>query len=311
MKKPGIILANDHHRDQAVISMKFDKDHVLISRVKSLPGARWSQSRKFWYIPVEDFSLSQVFEALQPLAFLDYSGLKDHKKQKKEKPAGLKPPLEIPQAYKNLLEQKRYAENTKSIYQNYFADFIRYFQEKKLHEISKDEINAYILHLIRTGNISPSQQNQRINAIKFYYEKVLNKKKEYYDIERPRKEKRLPDVLSKEEIAAMITVTKNIKHQCLIAVTYSCGLRRSEVINLKIADIDSSRMQVKIRGAKGKKDRYVPLARNTLAFLREYYKKEKPVLYLFEGNNGKQYSKTSIYNVIVNAAKHAGITKRV
>ncbi len=311
MKKPGLILANDHHRNQAVISIKFDKNQILISRVKTLPGAKWSQSRNFWYLPAQDFSLSKVFEALQPVAFIDYSTLRDSKTQPQKKNVIAKQAVEIPVAFKNLLEQKRYAENTKSIYLSYFSDFIRYFKNRKPEEISKAEINDYILHLIKTGDISPSQQNQRINAIKFYYEKVLDRQKEYYDIERPRKEKRLPEVLSKEEIGYMIKAITSIKHQCLIAVTYSCGLRRSEVVNLKIADIDSKRMQVRIKAAKGKKDRYVPLAKNTLTLLRNYYKVEKPLLYLFEGNNGAQYSKTSVYNVIINAAKKAGITKRV
>jgi hypothetical protein len=77
MKKPNIILANDHHRNQAVISMTFEKDQTLISRVKTLPGARWSQSKKYWYIPAEQFNLSNVFETLQPVAYVDYSAIKD------------------------------------------------------------------------------------------------------------------------------------------------------------------------------------------------------------------------------------------
>jgi integrase/recombinase XerD len=165
--------------------------------------------------------------------------------------------------------------------------------------------------LIKEQNISPSQQNQRISAIKFYFERVLHREKEYYTIDRPRKERKLPDVLSKEEIAAMIRSTENKKHKCLIAVIYSCGLRRSEAINLRIDDIDSKRMQVKIRGAKGRKDRYVPLAGKTLTYLKEYYKNDRPKVFLFEGNPEEKCSATSIYNVIKNTAKKAGICKRV
>jgi site-specific recombinase XerD len=114
-----------------------------------------------------------------------------------------------------------------------------------------------LIRLIREKNISRSQQNQRINAIKFYYEKVLGREKEYYRIERPRSDQKLPDVLSKEEVGAMLKATTNLKHKCLIAMIYSCGLRRSEAINMKLEDIDSKRLLIKIRGDKGKKDRYV------------------------------------------------------
>ena len=209
MRNPVITLANDTHRDTSVVSLSFEKDHSIISKVKTLVGATWSQSRGFWYIPQSEFKLSEVFDRLSPVAWLDYSALKGNSSDgagetQKQKPDS-KPRVSIPQAYTDLLEQKRYAENTKSIYQSYFADFIRYFSARELNGISKEEINDYILELIREKKISTSQQNQRINAIKFYYEKVLGRQKEYYDIERPRKEKRLPDVLSKEEIKLMLT----------------------------------------------------------------------------------------------------------
>ena len=245
----------------------------------------------------------------------DYSALKTNTQKanptKQITKPTTKPSVEIPIKYINLLEQKRYAENTKAIYLSYFADFIRNFINRGLSCISKEEINNYILKLIREKNISASQQNQRINAIKFYYEKVLGKQKEYYDIERPRLESKLPDILSKNEIALMIQKTENIKHKTLIALIYSCGLRRSEAINLKIKDIDSNRMLIKIREAKGKKDRYVQLASSVLKLLRTYYQSEKPQEYVFEGQKKMQYSPTSIVKNVKNAAKRAGITKQV
>ncbi|MDB4582579.1 tyrosine-type recombinase/integrase, partial [Draconibacterium sp.] len=110
----------------------------------------------------------------------------------------------------------------------------------------------------------------------------------------------------------MINTTKNLKHKALISLIYSCGLRRSEAINMKPGDIKSDRMLIKINGAKGKKDRYVQLAGGTLKILRKYYIKEKPLTWLFEGNKrGERYSATSIYNVVKNTARKAGIKKRV
>jgi integrase/recombinase XerD len=156
-----------------------------------------------------------------------------------------------------------------------------------------------------------SQQNQRINSIKFYFEKVLGRKSEYYDIGRPRKERKLPDVLSKEEIKRMINATNNIKHKFLIALIYSCGLRRSEARQMKTEDIDAGRMLVKVKGAKGKKDRYVQLAKSTLEYYNNYLKENPVKKWLFEGRGGKQYSAESIYNVIKDKAMAAGINKKV
>ncbi len=219
--------------------------------------------------------------------------------------------IQLPKGYLELLEQKRYSASTVKTYVHYFEEFMDYFQNLELPEITTEEINRYILELISKRNISISQQNQRINAIKFYFEKVLRRDKEYYKIDRPHKERKLPDVLSKEEIGKMLKATKNLKHKTIIALIYSCGLRRSESINIKINDIDSKRMLIKIRGAKGKKDRYVQLSPNILPLLRNYYRREKPDIWIFEGAPGKQYSEMSVYNVIKNAAKNAGIKKRV
>jgi site-specific recombinase XerD len=215
----------------------------------------------------------------------------------------------IMEAYANLLTQKRYSPNTQKTYMGYFSDFYKYFPFKDLDYITKDEINYYILNLIRTKNISPSQQNQRINAIKFYYEKVLGREKEYYDIHRPRREKHLPCVLSEEEISTLIKNTNNLKHKTILSLIYSAGLRISEAINLKIKDIDSNRNLIIIRAGKGKKDRTSILSEKILFMLREYYKRYKPSIYLFEGQNGDKYSAKSIQMVFKRSLQRSGIHK--
>ena len=272
---------------------------------------------RFWYIPAEQFKLSLIIDKLRSFAFIDYSALNSNKSTqetranynnktefKKNKP-------DLPEGYIEKLEGKRYSEQTIQTYTSYFRDFAFYFRGRDLGNITVEEINQYILGLIREKGISHSQQNQRINAIKFYYEKVLGREKLYFQVERPRKELKLPDILSKEEIAAMIDSTDNIKHKCLIIIIYSGGLRRSEVIDLRISDIDSKRMLIKVRGAKGKKDRYVQLAKGALNLLREYYKEYKPSVWLFEGQKGGQYSAESIINVIKKAGRRAGIKKNI
>ena len=218
---------------------------------------------------------------------------------------------QILEQYRNSLIQKRYSKNTISIYCNYFEDFCDYFKNAELQNIIPEQINTYILNLIETKNVSISQQNQRINAIKFYYEKILGQKKQYYDIHRPKKEHKLPKVLSKTEVKRILNSSNNVKHKSILVLIYSAVLRRSELIDLKISDVDSERMVINIRGGKGKKDRITLLSKNTLTLLRDYYKQFKPHNYLFEGQNGEKYSATSIANILKKAARKAGINKNV
>ena len=133
----------------------------------------------------------------------------------------------------------------------------------------------------------------------------------FYNIERPRKDKKLPIVLSKDNVKKIIEHTNNIKHRCIVSLLYSAGLRRSELLNLKLSDIDSSRMLVFIKDAKGNKDRYTLLSTNILNDLRLYYKEWKPTTYLFEGQKNEQYSAASVGKIVTEAAIKAGIKKRV
>jgi len=315
LRKPEIILFYDIIGDRPVIRFDFDSDKALINKVKTIEGMLWNQNQKFWYIPKSNFELNTVFNLINPIAYLNYSGLRKTTavcKPKKEKIKAIpKSEVRLPEKFVNLLQQKRYSENTIGIYKSYFADFMRYFKEKKLEDISKEDINSYILHLIKNKNISSSQQNQRINAIKFYYEKVLGRKKEYYDIERPKSVSILPNVLSISEIKRMIDITKNIKHKCIISLLYSAGLRRSELINLEINDIISGQMQIKIGNSKGNKDRYVGLSTHLLQLLREYYREFNPKKWLIEGQKGGKYSAESVLRVVKNSAKRAGISRKV
>ena len=314
--KPNITLTIDSHRGKDVVLIKFDYNKELINSVKRIKGARWSQTKKSWYIEKSDFDLHTAFDALKSLAHVDYSSLKRNHKSiiepialSKNKVEKLK--VKLPEAYYGMLDQKRYSDSTKATYTNYFEDYIRYFHGRSLDDITVEEINGYILELIRDQKMSASQQNQRINSIKFYYEKVLGYDKLYYKIERPKRNNTLPNVLSVGEVKKIIDSTSNIKHKCIISLLYSAGLRRSELINLKLDSILTGQMQIKITNSKGDKDRYVGLSAHLLKLLREYYKEFKPKEWLIEGKNGEQYSATSVLNVVKQAAKKAGISRRV
>lgn len=172
------------------------------------------------------------------------------------------------------------------------------------------DIKKYVHGIVKQGK-SASYQNQVINAIKFYYEQVLDMPQRFYQIDRPKKEHKLPIVLSEEEVAKIISVTTNLKHKAILVTIYSCGLRLSELINLKISDMQSDRNLLLVRNAKGNKDRTTLLSTTTIALLRKYYAQYRPMTYLFEGQTGGPYSSKSVQSIVKNAVKLAHICKSV
>lgn len=208
------------------------------------------------------------------------------------------------------LELKRYANNTVKTYVGCFELFINYYRDAEIMSLNENDIRSYLQKLIQEGK-SNSYVNQMVNAIKFYYEVVKEMPNRFYSVERPRKEHKLPKVLSKEEIKAIIAHTNNFKHKCIVSLLYSSGLRRSELLNLKPADIDSKRMLIRVNGGKGAKDRFTLLSSNVLSDLRQYFLEWRPKIWLFESPDGSQYSAGSVKEIINAASKKAKIFKAV
>ena len=159
--------------------------------------------------------------------------------------------------------------------------------------------------------MSDSYLNQTINSIKFYYEKVLGRPNQKYYVQRPRLSHRLPEVLSMEEVACILSSVENLKHRCILYLIYSGGLRLGEVTNLKVSDIDSGRMMLRINQGKGKKDRYTLLSDRTLELLREYFKEYNSKDWLFEGKNGGKYADRTVQEIFYKAVRKTGIKKHV
>lgn len=204
------------------------------------------------------------------------------------------------------LTLRAYSPNTINTYKSELIYFLKYFETYDLKNITKEQIESYIFYMISKYKISESKQNTAINAIKFYYEKVLGMPREYYDIQRPKRAKTLPSVLSQEEIYKLINSPENLKHKAILYTIYSCGLRMSELLNLRNGDIRSDDMYIFIKGAKGKKDRRVILSETLLLILRKYYIKYKPAYWLFEGQTGGKYSATSVQKIFRKAQQKSG-----
>jgi site-specific recombinase XerD len=200
-----------------------------------------------------------------------------------------------------------FSPSTVGNYKSAFSKFLKFFESRDLLDLSKEEIEGFVYQQVNKFKLSESSQNSLINGIKAYFEHVLGRPREYYEIQRPKRSSSLPNVLSKEEVASLIQHTENQKHRAILLTIYSAGLRISEAIKLRICDIHSNEGYLFIKGSKNKKDRKTVLSPILLQELRAYYKAYRPSYWLFEGQEGGQYSTSSIQAVFRRAVKASGI----
>ncbi|MFI0492086.1 tyrosine-type recombinase/integrase [Flavobacterium sp.] len=281
------------HKGSKRIAVYFEKNAELIARIKQLEGARWSQSLMAWHLPDTEENRKRFNIAPLSHSLPSVEGIAQIEK------------------FKQLLRSKRYSESTITTYSEALKSFLVFYRNKAIIDITNEDVIIYNNEYILKNNLSASYQNQIVNAIKLFFQTIRDTKMLVDKIHRPKNAKTLPNVLSKEETFRLIDVTTNLKHKTLLALIYSSGLRISEAINMKIIDIDSQRMLIHIKNAKGKKDRYTLLSTKVLGLLREYYTIYKPKSFLFEGQSGDQYSSRSAQSVLQQSAKKAGITRPI
>lgn len=316
----SITLKNLLINEQKQIGIQFQPDKVVQALIKELPNIKWSKEFGMAYIPNNKLNIKLIFQKFRGVAWVNGNYFFSKKRVfNQNEPINVEwfrrrkvaPGYKVcPEEYLLKLELKCYANNTVKTYVNCFEKFINAHHETDYMKIDEREIRTYLQKLIQKG-YSDSYVNQMINSIKFYYEIVKGMPNRFYSIERPRKKETLPKVISLEEVQGIILNTNNIKHKCIVSLLYSAGLRRSELLNLTLKDIDSKRMTILVKNSKGGKDRITMLNENVLKDLRKYYKKWKPKKYLFEGKEGTQYSGSSVLKIIQRAAKKAGIKKNI
>ncbi len=209
------------------------------------------------------------------------------------------------------METRNYSPQTVKVYVAMLANIARYYHQSP-EGLSVDQIKKYLHYCKTERGLSVSTINQTISALKILFQDILDRPWGDIRIKRPRKTNYLPDILSREEIFQMISITSNIKHKAILALLYSTGIRRQELLDLKISDIDSKRMLIRVRHSKGNKSRDALLSENTLKILRKYYSFYQPKQYLFESYRpGISYSAESVNKVVGKAAQKAGITKNI
>jgi integrase/recombinase XerD len=190
--------------------------------------------------------------------------------------------------------------------------FLRYYSTKNLSEITNEDLIIFNNEYILANNYSASYQNQIVNAVKLFFRTIENKQLQPELIHRPKTQKLLPNVLSKEEIKLILNAHSNIKHKAMLSLIYSCGLRCGEMLRLKPEHLDSKRNILIIKQSKGRKDRITPLSNKIILMLRDYYHLHKPKEWLFEGQKqGEPYDERSLQNVLKQAIVKCQIKKPV
>jgi site-specific recombinase XerD len=318
--KKSITLKHLLINEARCIGIQFQPDKVVNALLKELPNIKWSNDFNLPYVPNTKANIGHIYQKFRGVAWVNTNYFFAHKRinhdneeinvdwfRRRKLPEGYR---SCPEEYLLKLELKRYANNTAKTYIQCFEKFINSQIEQDLMRLNEQDIQRYLQQLIQNKK-SNSYVNQMINSIKFYYEIVKEMPNRFFSVERPRKKETLPKVISLEEVQSIINNTKNIKHRCIVSLLYSAGLRRSELLNLKLSDIDSKRMVILVKNGKGGKDRLTLLSQKVLTDLRAYYKVWKPKEYLFEGEKGGQYSATSVLAIIRRAALEAKIHKPI
>lgn len=328
MEKVKIIVRAIFHRNSERILPEFTRHQALETLIRQVPGSRFSKTYKGFHFPCNRDAYTKFKTLVQDLAIIDEESLRIYLQNRRAvvlSPEGkvrsqtfaviTENPLSEENAYalesmKNILILKGYSQNTIRVYCQEFHQLLRLLGNRSINSLEKKHILSYLLWLLNKKGYTELHAHSTINALKFYFEKVMDRPREFYDLPRPRKPRSLPSILAQEEFVKIVQQLTNLKHRAMILTCYSAGLRVSEIVSLKVADIDSIRMTIHLRCAKGKKDRMVPLSKKLLEVLREYVKEYKPKEFLFEGQDGDAYSPRTIQAVLAEAKKMAGVTKK-
>ncbi len=309
-------------KEKRLIILRFPNIENLKRIVRSFREGRWNITHKAWTIPYSIHSIAEIKKAFAAIPEVNIDATEILKSEKSdivlisirnnmttEKLAHIAAQIE---SFVRWLRSRRYSESTIKSYKNAIRVFLIYTGTKEIHEIDNEDIIHFNNDYIIANEYSASIQNQAVNAIKLFFRIVEHTNIEVALIHRPKRPKLLPNVLSKLEVKKILDSLINRKHRAMLSLIYACGLRCGELLQLKPMHVDSNRMVLIIKQAKGRKDRIAPLSKKTVEMLREYYMLYKPKVYLFEGATiGEAYDARSLQNVIKQAIHKAGIHKPV
>ena len=314
------------------VVLRFPYDNTLIAAAKELTDARWSNRLKCWHVSDCSDIITLLLKVFLGKAYVDYTALRptfaDKIRAKREAdqktPLGLqnKPEIKLSQLspkgleymdkFRSWMEANRYPESTVNTYSSMMERFLKFSSPKEADDCTSDDLIKIINEYILPGGYSQSFQNQMISAVKKFYSHICLIAIDPGKVTRPVPRYRLPNVMSKEEVKKLLNSLTNEKHRLMLSIIYACGLRRSELLQLKLEDVERGRKLLHIREAKGFKDRLVPVSDKTIELIDCYLSRYKPQKYLFEGQWPKEmYSATSLERVFKHACEMTGIKKKI
>ncbi len=303
-----------HNQHYFLLYFAYNQDFIELMRHEL--NARWSKEERAWYVKNHRSNLRAIFHLFKGLARLDTSAIPFKKTaitepETPQLPQKRKAQHTAPSDYVQFLKRRRYSKNTIRTYVSFVEQFMRFIDPLALSDADFALITKFMNHLIDVRKVAPSTQNQAINALKSYYENMLGWDKFSYRVERPRKEKKIPKVMTEIEVLRMIQVTDNVKHKTILCVLYSAGLRKGELLNLRKQDIFFDKNLIFVRGGKGKKDRTTVLSENLKKLLTIYLRDYKPNYWLLESASRSRYGASSVAKIVKRAAKLAGIERTI
>ena len=309
MKKyPTIYLEQQVHRNSLKLLIKFKFDNGLISLIRSISGATWSKTLATWYIEDNKVNYDKVITTFKEVTTINASKISKTNPFKRKLTNEQKTILNNFYLY---LKGKRYSKSTIQTYTFFVADFVNFHTKTPLEELTNRSVELFIEKVFIEREYSVSTQRQFISALKIFIIFCPKTKINDLVLERPKKSRKLPNVLSQEEVLRIVQVTKNLKHRAIIVLLYSSGLRIGEITSLQLKNIDIERKQVKIESGKGRKDRFVVLASSFLPLLLNYLTTYTPKVYFIEGLEGHRYSESSIRKFLGKSVILAKVLKRV
>jgi len=311
---PEIKINRLEHRGRVFLCLYVNYNPKLIESIKKIENIRWSKKKKCWYMPCEVNTLSEVTTKLGGKARLtlpdgslykhDNTALRKRKDTSSYKP-------EAVSGYIRYLKGKRMSKSTIRTYAGFIADFFHYLNYKPIQSMNNRDIELFCEDILAANSYSVSTQRQFISAIKHLIQLYPECRINNLQLERPKGSVFRPVILSKEEVIKLLRYTRNLKHRAALGMIYSAGLRISELLNLRLQDIDFNRQQVFISPSKGRKDRVVILAESMLPLISNYISSFRPKIYFIEGQYGGKYSAESVRRFLKRSCHKSGITKRV
>ncbi|MDC7997697.1 tyrosine-type recombinase/integrase [Gilvibacter sediminis] len=304
------------HQGRTCMAIQFVYAYTLKQYIKEFPGVYWSSEKRCFYL----FYLETRIEAFKQymltggytVSVYQIKNVERRSKSVKIIQKGLSiEKTEVHRQFIDFLGGRRYSKNTIAVYGGFILDFLRHSGDTDTTELGVEDVREYLEWTVKHLKYSISTHRQAVSALKlfayFYPECSIDGE----EIPMPKKDKKLPVVLSPQEVMTLLQVTKNLKHRAALAMLYGSGLRIGELLNLKLSNFDFDRRLLHVRNSKGRKDRYASIAESCIPLLQSYYMAFQPQVYFIENPKGGQYNPNSVRRFLKISCERAGITKRV